>query len=128
LLRRSLGIKPWRKRRRRVLGVVIGARTGFKREIIRTRRGFKAGSRKAFLASKAGGDGRYADPVKYLHLVEAGTKVRYQQSRHGRRFARPAYRGRVRKLAFLEYAFTMHADAATRRILDRAWKALGRDR
>jgi len=104
LLRRSLGIKPWRKRRSRVLGVVIGARSGYKRAITKTRRGnFRAASKKASVA--AGADATYADPVKYLHLVERGT-------RHA-----PARR-------FLEPAFVGRSDYTASQVLSDAWKAV----
>lgn len=93
LLRKSMGFRMWTKQSPRwAVGATIGARTGFGRFVIRNV--LKSGKlskkssavtqkqfQKRFSAGKTFKVIRWADPWRYSHLVEGGTKVRLKRGR-----------------------------------------------
>ena len=108
LLRKSIGFRIWSpKSANWAVGATIGPRKGFGTLIVRSRKGKKKALTKGAIAKavQAGGAfkrAEYADPVKYAHLVERGTKER--QTREG------AERGKVEARPFMGHAYIRSRD------------------
>lgn len=69
ILKKSLGRKVKVYRRSGTMVAIVGARVGFKQQVGTRVKASRASAR----YPKAPGDPIYADPTKYLHLVELGT-------------------------------------------------------
>jgi len=73
LLALSIGSKTWTARDKSAIGVSIGPRTGFRRAIVKKKRGgFKVLSKKK--SAEATGKQTWRDPTKYGHIVELGSR------------------------------------------------------
>ena len=108
ILYRSLGRKVRVYRKSGVVVAVVGARVGFKEQVgVR-----KRDSRSGVKYPRHAGDPVFADPTKYLHLVELGT--RRTQAAHMLRDAAAAARPMMTRRV-VEAVNAALAEAASRR-------------
>ena len=74
LLYKSMGRKVKVSKVTGTLTGFVGARTGFRKAVgVRKRAGYRT-SKKGIRVAKAAGAALYADPTRYLHLIELGSK------------------------------------------------------
>ncbi|MHC4176679.1 MAG: hypothetical protein ACYSWU_04185 [Planctomycetota bacterium] len=97
LLAKSIGFRSWTSKKGQwAVGATIGARHGFGTLVARNKQGKKKGLTKKGIAKVVAAGGsfsrrQFADPAKYAHLPEGGTKQR------------AGGRGAVRGVHFMEH-------------------------